>query len=99
MLLTGDFISAATACERGLINRVVALEMLDQEIAKLCASIQAKPAAVIAGGKQMFYRQAEMGIAAAYQLAAEAMACNMADPVAQEGVTAFVEKRTPDWRK
>lgn len=99
MLLTGDFISAATACERGLLNRVVAPEMLDQEIAKLCASIQAKPAAVIASGKQMFYRQAEMGIGAAYQLAVQAMACNMADPVAQEGVTAFVEKRTPDWRK
>lgn len=99
MLLTGDFISAATACERGLINRVVALEMLDQEIAKLCASIQAKPAAVISAGKQMFYRQGEMGIAAAYQLAGHAMACNMADPIAQEGVTAFIEKRAPDWRK
>ncbi len=99
MLLTGDFISAAAACERGLVNRVVALEMLDQEIAQLCASIKAKPAAVIASGKQMFYRQAEMGIAAAYQLAAQAMACNMADPVAQEGVTAFIEKRAPSWRE
>ncbi|MEN9868918.1 MAG: hypothetical protein RL748_4508 [Pseudomonadota bacterium] len=98
MLLTGDFIDAPTALARGLVNRVVPLEELDAEIARLCLSIQAKPAAVIASGKQMFYRQGEMGIAAAYQLAAQSMACNMADPVAQEGVSAFVEKRQPSWR-
>lgn len=98
MLLTGDFIDAQTALARGLVNRVVPLEELDAEIARLCQSIQAKPAAVIASGKQMFYRQGEMGIAAAYQLAAQSMACNMADPVAQEGVSAFVEKRQPSWR-
>ena len=99
MLLTGDFIDAATAMDRGLVNRVVALEMLDGEILALCQSIQSKPAAVIANGKNMFYRQLEMGIAGAYQLAGQSMACNMADPIAQEGVTAFVEKRAPAWRK
>lgn len=99
MLLTGDFIDAATAQAQGLVNRVVALEMLDEEILTLCQSIQSKPAAVIASGKQMFYRQLEMGIAGAYQLAGQAMACNMVDPIAQEGVTAFVEKRAPGWRK
>lgn len=98
MLLTGDFIDAQTALARGLVNRVVPLEELDAEIGRLCQSIQAKPPAVIASGKQMFYRQGEMGIAAAYQLAAQSMACNMADPVAQEGVSAFVEKRQPSWR-
>jgi 1,4-dihydroxy-2-naphthoyl-CoA synthase len=48
-------------------------------------------------GKQLFYRQLEMGIAAAYQLAGETMACNMMDEAALEGFQAFLEKRTPDW--
>ncbi len=97
MLLTGDFIDADTARERGLVNRVVAPDALDDEIAKLTASILAKPAVAIAMGKQMFYRQAEMGIAAAYQLAGETMACNMMDEAALEGVQAFIEKRKPSW--
>lgn len=99
MLLTGEFIDAASAMQQGLVNRVVALEMLDEEVLTLCQSIQSKSPAVIASGKQMFYQQLEMGIAGAYQLAGQAMACNMADPIAQEGVTAFVEKRQPAWRK
>jgi enoyl-CoA hydratase/carnithine racemase len=99
MLLTGEFTDAATALARGLVNRVTEPEQLDAEIAKLCAAIQSKPAGVIANGKDLFYRQLEMGIAGAYQLAGHSMACNMADPVAQEGVTAFVEKRAPNWHK
>lgn len=99
MLLTGEFIDAASALAKGLVNRVVEPEALDAEIAKLCSAIGAKPAGVIANGKDLFYRQLEMGIGAAYQLAGHSMACNMADPVAQEGVTAFVEKRPPNWRK
>ncbi len=97
MLLTGDFIDAETARERGLVNRVVPETALDDEIAKLVASILAKPAVAIAMGKQMFYRQAEMGIAAAYQLAGETMACNMMDAAALEGVQAFIDKRKPSW--
>lgn len=97
MLLTGDFIDADTARERGLVNRVVATDALDEEIAKITASILAKPAVAIAMGKQVFYRQAEMGIAAAYQLAGETMACNMMDDAALEGVQAFIEKRKPSW--
>ncbi len=98
MLLTGDFIDAENARERGLVNRVVPQAALDDEIAKLVASILAKPAVAIAMGKQMFYRQAEMGIAAAYQLAGETMACNMMDEAALEGVQAFIEKRKPAWQ-
>lgn len=97
MLVTGDFIDAATAKHRGLINRVAAAAELDGEIAKLTDAIVAKPAKVIALGKDLFYRQAEMGIEAAYQLAGQTMACNMIDDVAQEGVQAFIEKRKPDW--
>ena len=49
-------------------------------------------------GKQLFYQQAEMGLEAAYQLAGQTMACNMVHPVAQEGVQAFIDKRSPAWR-
>lgn len=98
MLLTGEFIDAHTALQYGLINRVVPDAMLDATIAGLTASIVAKPAIAIRMGKQLFYKQAEMGIAAAYQLAGRSMACNMMDETAQEGVQAFLEKRHPDWR-
>jgi len=97
MLVTGDFIDAATAKHRGLINRVADPAELDAEIARLTDSIIAKPAMAIALGKELFYRQGEMGIEAAYQLAGQTMVCNMIDSVAQEGVQAFIEKRKPDW--
>lgn len=97
MLLTGDFIDAQTAMARGLVNRVAAPEQLDAEVAALTASILSKPAVAVAMGKQLFYRQLEMGIDAAYQLAGQTMACNMMDAAAQEGVQAFIEKRAPEW--
>lgn len=98
MLLTGDFIDAATARDYGLVNRVVPAEQLDAEIAVLCASLAAKPAEALALGKQLFYRQLEMGIEAAYPLAAHSMACNFAADYAQEGLRAFTEKRAPSWK-
>ncbi|NEX60595.1 enoyl-CoA hydratase [Noviherbaspirillum galbum] len=98
MLLTGDFIDAETARERGLVNRVVALDELDAEIGRLAASILAKPSVAVAMGKRLFYKQLEMGAGAAYQLAGQAMACNMMDEAALEGVQAFLEKRVPDWK-
>jgi enoyl-CoA hydratase/carnithine racemase len=99
MLVTGDFIDAATAKHRGLINRVVPIEQLDAEIKTLTDAIVAKPAKAIALGKDLFYKQLEMGIDAAYQLAGQTMACNMIDDVAQEGVDAFINKRPPDWSR
>ena len=99
MLVTGDFIDAATARERGLVNRVVPLDQLDAEVERLAQSIVAKPQVAIGMGKGMFYKQLEMGIEAAYQLAGQTMACNMADDVAQEGVDAFIGKRRPAWSK
>lgn len=95
MLLTGEFIDADTAKARGLVNRVVEASALDAEIGQLVDSIMAKPAVAIAMGKQLFYRQLEMGISAAYQLAGQTMACNMMDEAALEGVQAFIEKRKP----
>ncbi len=93
MLLTGDFIAADEAQRRGLVNRVVPLEQLDEEVKKLADSICAKSPAAIAMGKQLFYRQIEMGLAGAYQLAAETMACNMMTEAAVAGIDGFMAKR------
>lgn len=98
MLVTGGFISADEARQRGLVNRVVPAERLDDEIEQLLAAVLAKPRAALAAGKQLFYQQRELGIEAAYQLAGQAMACNMMLDVAQEGVQAFIDKRPPSWR-
>jgi enoyl-CoA hydratase/carnithine racemase len=97
MLVTGEFISAEEAKERGLINRVAEPEQLDAEVEKLVASIISKPRVAVVMGKEFFYRQAELDIAAAYEAAVEIMACNMMDEAALEGVQAFIEKRSPRW--
>jgi enoyl-CoA hydratase/carnithine racemase len=99
MLMTGDFIDAQQAVERGLVNRAVAAGQVDGEVESLVKSIVAKPRLAVAMGKELFYRQREMGIEAAYQLAAQTMAANMMDGCAQEGVKAFTEKRKPDWNQ
>jgi enoyl-CoA hydratase/carnithine racemase len=98
MLLTGDFIDAAEAQRRGLVNRVVRAEALDEEVGRLAASICAKSAAAVRLGKQLFYRQLEMGVEAAYQMASETMACNMMCEDAGEGIDAFMAKRKPEWK-
>ena len=98
MLLTGDFIDAAEAQRRGLINRVVPLDQLDAEVKKLTDSICAKSAVAVGMGKQMFYKQLEMGLDGAYQLASETMACNMMADDAAQGIDAFMQKRKPEWK-
>ena len=97
MLVTGGFISADEAKDKGLINRVVEAGELQSEVAKLVDSILAKPRVAIAAGKGLFYRQLETGIADAYEDAARTMACNMMDASALEGVQAFIDKRKPNW--
>jgi enoyl-CoA hydratase/carnithine racemase len=97
MLVTGEFISAAQALDKGLINRIAEPDALDAEVERLVASIVAKPRVALAMGKAQFYRQIEMGMAAAYQLAGQSMACNMMDEAALEGVQAFIDKRKPNW--
>lgn len=97
MLLTGDFISADEARERGLVNRVAEVERLDAEVEQLVQRIVAKPRVAIAVGKSQFYRQIETGIESAYEIAGQAMACNMMDEAALEGVQAFIDKRSPSW--
>ena len=97
MLVTGEFISADEAQAKGLVNRVAEPEQLDAETERLVASIVAKPRVAVAMGKQLFYRQIETGMSAAYQDAGQTMACNMMDASALEGVQAFIEKRPPKW--
>jgi enoyl-CoA hydratase/carnithine racemase len=99
MLVTGEFISADEAKTRGLINRVAEPDQLDVELEKLVSMIISKPRVAVAIGKELFYRQAELGIAAAYEAASQVMACNMMNEAALEGVQAFVEKRPPRWSK
>jgi len=98
MLVTGAFISADEAHDKGLVNRVVEADRLDDEVESLLASIVAKPRVAIAMGKRLFYRQLETGMEAAYADAGATMACNMMDGAALEGVQAFIDKRPPDWR-
>ncbi len=98
MLLTGDFIDAQTALREGLVNRVVPLDALDAEVERLVQSIVEKPRAAVAMGKALVYRQRELGLEAAYQIAGQTMAVNMMDEAAQEGARAFAEKRKPSWK-
>ena len=97
MLLTGCFINADEARQRGLVNRVVPADALDAAVEALLVSILNKPPFAVALGKALFYKQQGIGIEAAYQLASQAMAVNMMHPAAQEGVHAFIDKRNPQW--
>lgn len=98
LLFTGDIIGAERAAEIGLVNRVVPADALDDAVGELAAAIAAKSAAAIASGKRAFYKQIELGLSAAYDLASEEMACNMMFADAGEGIDAFIEKRRPVWR-
>jgi enoyl-CoA hydratase/carnithine racemase len=97
MLLTGDLISAQDAFRIGLVNRVVPVgSELDAALA-LARKIAGKSAHVVKIGKEAFYRQLEMGLDEAYRYTAEVMVENMMARDAEEGISAFVEKRAPKW--
>jgi enoyl-CoA hydratase/carnithine racemase len=99
MLLTGEFIDAETARAYGLINRVVPAGRLDEAVAELASRIADKSPVAIALGKQLFYRQLEAGLEAAYKLASETMTCNMMTEDAQAGIDAFIAKQPmPPWK-
>ena len=98
MLVTGRFIDAATAADWGLVNETVPDAELDEAVARKCAAIVAKSPTAIRYGKQMFYRQRQMTLDAAYAFAGEVMARNMMEDDASEGVDAFIAKRPPVWK-
>ena len=97
MLLTGELVDAATARAIGLVNRVVARERLREAVDDLAGKIAGKSAMTLAIGKEAFYRQAELDLAAAYRYATEVMTTNMLAHDAGEGIDAFLAKRAPVW--
>ena len=97
MLLTGDMISAEDAARIGLVNRVVAPGSERDEALKLAKKITAKSALTVKIGKEAFYRQLEMPLAEAYRYTSEVMVENMLARDAEEGISAFIEKRDPHW--
>ena len=98
MLLTGKLIDAETARAIGLVNRVVPREGLRDAAESLAREIAGKSALTVAIGKEAFYRQAELDLAAAYRYAAEVMTTNMLARDAGEGIDAFLAKREPLWQ-
>ncbi len=98
MLLTGDFISAEKAKEIGLINNAVPKEDLTSEVDRLAEKIASKSTMTVATGKRAFYAQAEMDLSDAYEYTSKTMTDNLLKNDAKEGIDAFLEKRSPDWK-
>lgn len=97
MLLTGDLIDAATAAEWGLVNRVVPAAELQPETRRLAAKIAEASDLVVGLGKQAYYTQIDLDQPKAYAYAKEVMSMNSLAGDAQEGISAFLEKRKPCW--
>jgi enoyl-CoA hydratase/carnithine racemase len=98
MLLTGDLISADEAVRIGLVNEVVPAGQERAAAIKLAEKIAAKSTAIVKIGKEAFYRQAEMSLGDAYDYASQVMVENMLARDAEEGISAFIEKRDPKWQ-
>jgi enoyl-CoA hydratase/carnithine racemase len=99
MLLTGEMIDASTACQIGLVNRVVQPDLLDEAVTALANTIAAKPPAAVKLGKQAVADQAALDLARAYEAASRVMVENMLTGDAEEGIAAFLGKREPRWRQ
>jgi enoyl-CoA hydratase/carnithine racemase len=98
LLLTGEQIDAATALDWGLVNRVVPAEELDGAVAALVERVARSSPLTVAIGKEAFYAQVELDEHSAYDLTKSVMAMNAAAGDAQEGMSAFLEKREPTWK-
>jgi enoyl-CoA hydratase/carnithine racemase len=99
MLLTGEFIDARTAAQWGLVNRVVPAADLHEQCLALARKIAQASGPVVGLGKDAFYVQIDLAQGAAYEYAKEVMTKNAMADDAQEGMTAFMERRPPVWRK
>ena len=98
MLLTGEEISANTAKDFGLVNKVVPAKELELVTSDLASKIASKSPLTLRVGKEAFYRQLEMDLDSAYRYTSEVMAQNMMAADAQEGIDAFMQKRDPVWK-
>ena len=98
MLLTGEPITSKYAKEIGLINDYFENSKLEGEVLKLAESMTSKSNKVVKMGKKAFYKQLEMPLEAAYNYTSEVMSENMMTLDAQEGISAFLEKRIPNWK-
>jgi enoyl-CoA hydratase/carnithine racemase len=99
MLLTGEFIDAATAVDWGLVNRAVPAAELSATVDALAKKICAASSFVVGLGKAAFYAQIDLDQQKAYAYAKEVMSMNALDADAQEGMGAFIERRAPVWRE
>lgn len=98
MLLTGEMIDAATALEFGLVNRVVPGAALTDTVNDCAKTIAAKSPVAVKLGKKAVHEQARMKLADAYDHTSRVMVDNMLESDAEEGISAFLEKRAPKWR-
>ena len=98
MLLTGEPITAKHAKEIGLINDYFENSKLEEEVLKLAKMIASKSHRVVKIGKRAFYKQLEMPLDKAYKYTSKVMCENMMTLDAKEGISAFIEKRTPNWK-
>ena len=97
MLTTGEFMPAEEAVQRGLINRVVPADRLETETRRLAETVASKLSAAVKIGKSAFYDQMQMDLDAAYAFTGDVMVENMLWRDTEEGISAFLEKRPPDW--
>ena len=98
MLLTGEPINAKYAKDIGLINDCYSSKKLNSEVLKIAKIISSKSNLTIKIGKQAFYKQLEMPLGDAYKFTSKMMTLNMASQDAKEGISAFLQKRKPNWK-
>ena len=98
MLLTGETINAQHAKKIGLINDHFENSKLEEEVLKLAETIASKSNKVVKIGKKAFYKQLEMSLEEAYKFTSKVMSENMMALDAREGISAFLEKRIPNWK-
>ena len=97
MLLLGDKIDSKTAVEHGLINRRVPGKLLNEAVSEIANKIASKSPLTLKIGKEAFYKQLEMPLSEAYEYTSKVMIQNMQARDAEEGISAFIEKRLPVW--